>query len=83
MYTKPYRKGTYKATLGESFILYATYGEEGLEKVETINCFGTSNHEDSPHYDDQMELFVQQKLKPISMDKAEIMKNAIKKYHPK
>ncbi len=83
MYTKPYKKGMYKAVLGESFILYATYNEEGLEKVETINCFGTSNHEDSPHYNDQMELFVQQKMKPISMDKAEIMKNAVKQYHPK
>jgi len=32
MYTKPYKKGKYKSHLGESFILFATYGKDGVEK---------------------------------------------------
>lgn len=82
MYTTPYKSGKYKSYLGESFILFATYGEDGVEKVETINCFGTSNHEDSPHYNDQMEMYVNKQLKSISMDKEEILEKAIKIYQP-
>ena len=83
MYTVPHKKGTYKSYLGESFILFSTYGENGVEKVETINCFGSSNHEDSPHFDDQMQMYINKELKPISMDKEEIFKNAKRKYSPK
>ena len=83
MYTSPHKKGTFKSAMGESFILFSTYGKDGVEKVETINCFGSSNNEESPHFDDQMEMYLDQKLKPISMDKEEIMKNAKRKYSPK
>ncbi len=80
MYTVPYKNGKYKSILGESFILFASFNENGLEKVETINCYGASSREDNPHYTDQMEMYTQQKLKPISMDRKEIEKNAEKRY---
>jgi len=83
MYTKPYKKGTYKSYLGESFILFATYGKDGVEKIETINCYGTSNKKDSPYYTDQMELFVNKQLKPITMNKKEILEKAVRIYNPK
>ncbi|MFT6686125.1 MAG: acyl-homoserine-lactone acylase [Bacteroidia bacterium] len=83
MYTVPYKDGMYKTVLGESFILFATYGEDGLELVETINCFGASANEGSPHYTDQMQLFVDKKLKSISMDKDENLKKATQAYRPK
>jgi acyl-homoserine-lactone acylase len=55
---------------------------EGLPKIETINVFGSSNDPDSPHFDDQMELFLDQKLKPMSLDKAEVLKTATEIYNP-
>jgi acyl-homoserine-lactone acylase len=82
MYTEPWEKGRFRGSSGESFILFATYGDNGLEKLETINCYGASSHPDSPHYTDQMELFVNKKLKPMTLDKDEILRHAEKVYHP-
>jgi len=38
---------------------------------------------DSPHYTDQMELFVNKQLKPITMNKKEILEKAVRIYNPK
>jgi acyl-homoserine-lactone acylase len=83
MYTSPYKDGMYKTVLGESFILFATYGKDGLEKIESINCFGSSAREGSPHYTDQMQLFVNKQLKSISMNKDENLQKAKQAYRPK
>ncbi len=83
MYTVPYKKGTYQSYVGETFILYVTYNEDGVERIESINCYGSSNHEDSPHYTDQMEMFVNKELKSISLSKENALSKAKKNYHPK
>lgn len=83
MYTIPHKKGTRQTNLGDSYILFATYGEDGVEKIETINCYGSSNRPESPHYNDQMDLYVQQKTKTMTLDKATILSKAKKNYHPK
>ena len=82
MYTVPYKKGMYRSVLGESFILFATYNEDGLEKIETINCFGSSANEGSPHYTDQMQMFVNKELRQVSMNKDENLKKAKQAYRP-
>ena len=82
MYTKPYKKGKLKGDLGESFIMLVQYDKNG-PKIETINCYGTSNHKESPHYDDQMEMFVNQQYKPMTLNKDSVFKNAARIYHPK
>lgn len=82
MYTKPYKKGMYQSVLGESYILFATYGKDGVEKIETINCFGSSAREDSPHYTDQMEMFVNQELRPVYFDKDKNLQRATQAYRP-
>ncbi len=51
--------------------------------IESINAYGASNHADSPHHTDQMELFTEQKLKPMTLDKQEVYKQAKSIYHPK
>jgi acyl-homoserine-lactone acylase len=70
-----------KGTQGESYIMMVQFGD-GLPQIETINVYGASNDPESPHYDEQMELFLAQKLKPMSLDKAEVMKNAKRVYNP-
>lgn len=82
MYTIPWKKGVRQSDLGESFILFATYNKEGVEKIESISCYGASNRPDSPHYNDQMDLYLEQKTKVMSLDKEEILKAAKKTYHP-
>ena len=68
---------------GDTYIQFTTYGENGLEKIETIVPFGASRNPNSPHYTDQMHLFAQRKLKVMTLNKEEILKNATKIYLPK
>ena len=48
MYTKPHTNGKLKGDLGESFIMLVQYDKNG-PTIETINCYGSSNHAQSPH----------------------------------
>lgn len=77
----PWEKGRRKAVQGESYILMARFGE-GLPILESINVYGASNRPDSPHYADQMERFVKRDLKPMTLDKDQVLKSAVRVYHP-
>ncbi len=83
MYTNPYKEGKRKGLAGESYIQLVRYKKGELPKIETIINYGASNHKESPHYADQMELFTQQKTKKMTLDKATVLKNAAKIYSPK
>ena len=37
--------------------------KEGLPKIETINMYGESSHPENKHFDDQVEMYLQQKNK--------------------
>ena len=82
IYTKPYTKGRVQSSQGESYIALVKFPKVGLPEIETINCYGASNHPESPHYADQMELFVNQKTKPMTLDKATVLRQARRVYHP-
>jgi acyl-homoserine-lactone acylase len=82
IYSTPYTKGRIHSNQGESYISLVRFPKTGLPEIETINCFGASNHPDSPHYTDQMELFVNQKTKPMTLDKATVLREAKRVYHP-
>jgi acyl-homoserine-lactone acylase len=82
MYTQKMGAGLKEKTyVGESYILLARFGE-GLPKLESILPYVASSKAESPHYTDQMEMFVNKELKPMTLDKEEIYKNAAKIYHP-
>lgn len=66
MSVTPHKNGRYKAESGESYIMMIQWDENG-PVIETVSPFGTSTHPDSPHYSDQMELFVNKKLKTMSL----------------
>jgi acyl-homoserine-lactone acylase len=76
------QKGKLRTYSGESFILIAQYDENGIHQVETINAFGSSNRPESPHYTDQMEMFVNKEMKSMTLDKATVLKNAVRTYSP-
>ena len=74
--------GRLRAQAGESYIELVRFSKDGVE-IETVNAFGASAKPGSPHYTDQMEMFVQQKLKPMTLDRETIFQKAARIYHPK
>ena len=55
---------------------------EGVE-IESIISYGSSDHSESKHFNDQLEKFASQKTKKMTFDKREIYKNAKAIYSPK
>jgi acyl-homoserine-lactone acylase len=81
MRTSPWENGMRKGAQGESYIMMVKFGE-GLPEIETINVYGASNRPESPHYADQMVHFLNRELKPMSLDKATVLKSAKRRYRP-
>mgnify|MGYP002397502688 CR=1 FL=1 len=80
IHSRPYGERLYKAHSGESFIMMVTMSPSKME-IETINAYGSSARKDSPHHTDQMESFVQQKLKLASLKIPE-ENEILRKYRP-
>lgn len=83
MYSKSYENGKVKGFAGESYIMMVRYPKQGLPIIEATNVYGASNNPTSPHYDDQMEMFVNQERRQMTLDIEEVRKNAMKVYNPK
>lgn len=81
MYTKKRPDGTLAPESGDCYILLARIGKNGIQ-MESVNAYGSSNHPGSPHYTDQMDMFVNHKTKPMTLDRDSIWKNAERIYHP-
>lgn len=73
--------GRLRPVLGDSYIQFVRYSKDTV-RIETINAYGASARPDSPHYTDQMEAFTRQQLKPMTLDKAAVLRNAKRVYAP-
>ena len=82
MRSVPFENGRIKGEQGESYIELVKFTKQGPE-IETINCYGASNRPDNIHYADQMNLFTEQKTKPMTLNKDQVYKQAKMIYHPK
>lgn len=82
MWTVDYQDGKFKSNVGDCYILFIRYRNEGLPLLESISPFGTSTHPESPHYTDQMGKYANQELKTMTMDEKKIRSEAEKSYHP-
>lgn len=78
----PVENGRLRANQGESYIELVRFRKEGLPLIETVNAYGASNHANSPHYTDQMQLFVNQQTKQMTLDKGTVLREAVRTYHP-
>jgi acyl-homoserine-lactone acylase len=78
----PYKNGLRRVNSGDAYICFVRYPKTGLPIIETINIFGASNRPRSPHYKDQMELFLRQQTKSMTLDKEQVFKQAKKIYTP-
>lgn len=82
MYMKEVENNQYKGVAGESYIALVQFQKEGLPIIETVNAYGASAEPDSPHFTDQMDLFVNQQLKPMTLDIEQAFAEADTIYHP-
>ncbi|MEO6730098.1 MAG: penicillin acylase family protein [Ferruginibacter sp.] len=81
-YTIPYQKGLRKITTGDAYVCFVRYPKNGLPVIESINTFGASQDPLSPHYKDQMQMFQNQQLKQMTLDKNKVFQTAERIYHP-
>lgn len=82
MAARPHKEGKVKVVSGESYIELVRFTPEGPE-IESVISYGSSDHPDSPHYSDQMELYAQFKTKKMTLDKETVYKEAQHIYNPK
>ncbi len=62
---------------GDSFIMWMEWDDGGPVRSQSIQPFGAATTRPaSPHYTDQMQLFVDHKLKPVHFWRADVLKNA-------
>jgi len=80
--TAPYEDGKVKAVGGDSYIMLVRYSEDDVE-IETVLPFGESSRPESPHFTDQMDMYLNHELKKMTLDKAKVYEQAVKVYHPK
>jgi len=73
--------GRNRMQAGDGYIQLVQFTDDG-PLIESINAFGSSIIEGSPHNTDQMVPFAQHKLKKMSLDKEEVYRNAKRIYHP-
>ena len=82
MRSVPYKNGMVKGVHGDGYVELVRFPKEGLPIIESVNAYGASSKQDSPHYTDQMELSSHQKTKPMTLKKEDVYKNAERIYHP-
>ncbi len=81
-WTEPLGGGKLKSIGGDGLIMFARFPKQGLPKIESINMYGASAKPGNKHFDDQVELYLKQQTKTMSLDKATIYKLAERIYHP-
>lgn len=81
-WTEKYKDGKLKSVGGDGLIMFIRFEKDGLPQIETINMYGASAKPGNKHFDDQVELYLQQKTKKMTLNKEEVYKNAESVYHP-
>lgn len=81
-WTAPYKNGMLKSIGGDGLIMFVRFAKTGLPKIETINMYGASARPGNKHFNDQVELYLKQQTKTMTLDKATVYKNAERVYHP-
>ena len=76
-----HKDGKIKVTHGESYIELVKFSKNKTE-VESVISYGSSDHENSVHYSDQMDMYSKFQTKKMTFDKNVVYKNAKKIYHP-
>lgn len=77
------KDGKFRVKHGDSFIMLVTWDKTGKVLSRSIQPYGSAtNRPDSPHYTDQMKLFVAGDYKPVYFEWADAVANAKRRYRP-
>lgn len=75
--------GKMRVRHGDSYIMLMRWDKDGKVQSESIQPYGSAtNRPKSPHYTDQMKLFVAGGYKPVHFEWADAVKNAKRRYRP-
>jgi acyl-homoserine-lactone acylase len=68
---------------GDSFIMLVNWDKAGRVTSRSIMPYGAATtRPESPHYTDQMALFVKHQFKPVHFDRADLAAHAVRAYRP-
>lgn len=68
---------------GDCYVLMATWDATGKVHSRSVHQFGAaSTRPNSPHYADQVPLFVERETKPVWLDEAELRQHLEREYAP-
>lgn len=81
-WTAPYKDGVLKTIGGDAYIMFIQFPKNSLPVIETVNAYGASSHPESKHFNDQVNLYLNQQTKRMTLDKKEVYRLAERIYHP-
>lgn len=80
---EPQDDGRMRVRHGDSFIMLVNWDKTGKVWSKSIQPYGSAtNRPGSPHYTDQMKLFMDRKFKPVHFEWAEAVATAKRRYRP-
>ena len=80
---EPQDNGQMRVRHGDSFIMLTSWDKAGKLSSQSIQPYGSAtNRPGSPHYTDQMQMFLDRKFKPVHFEWADAVRNAKRRYRP-
>jgi acyl-homoserine-lactone acylase len=80
---EPQDNGQMRVRHGDSFIMLTSWDKAGKPTSLSIQPYGSAtNRPGSPHYTDQMQMFLDRKFKPVHFEWAEAVRHAKRRYRP-
>lgn len=78
---EPRPDGRMRVKHGDSFIMLINWDKAGRVVSQSIQPYGAAtNRPDSPHYTDQMKLFVERRFKPVHFEASDLALHASRAY---
>lgn len=76
-------EGQIENIAGDGFMMFVAWDKDGLVSSYASHQYGSATAiESSPHYNDQMETFVEQQERPVLFDRSDLLDNMERRYRP-
>jgi acyl-homoserine-lactone acylase len=80
---EPQPDGRMRVKHGDSFMMLITWDKQGRVQSQSIQPYGqATTRPASPHYTDQMQMFVDHKFKTVHFERADLIAHAKRAYRP-